>query len=403
MPQRYGLVRYLTGAVCARTGDEASGPALLLWGMALTGSVGAGSALLAGLTAAAAAGGPLVGMALDRSARPGRPLAVALAVYAAGLAVVALALGRLPLPLVVGAALAVGLVGPVLSGGWTAQLPRVWAPGRSARASTWDAMTFGAAGLLGPALAGAVAAACGAGTAVAAAVVLLALAVPAAWTLPGRAPRSASVSVAADLLAGVRAVLGNRSLSRATAVTAVSIAGTGMLVVCAPVTGLRVLGSQESGALLLSGMAACSLLANLLLARRSPRVCADAVVLVCVLVQAAGTALVALAALAPSPAVLLTGAALVGAAEGPQLASLFAVRHREAPEHLRAQVFTTGASLKISALALGTAVAGPLAEASVTVCLAVAAGLHLVAALVYTGIRVSAGPKPSCTPGRLRS
>ncbi|MFD6948542.1 hypothetical protein A6A08_18510 [Nocardiopsis sp. TSRI0078] len=401
MSQRYGLVRYLTGAVCARTGDETSGPALLLWGMALTGAVGAGSALLAGLTAAAAVGGPLVGVVLDRSSRPGRLLAAALAVYAAGLAAAALALGRLPLPLVVAGTLAVGLVGPVLSGGWTAQLPRVVAPGRLPRASAWDAMTFGAAGLLGPALAGVAAAVSGAGAAVAAAVLLLALAVPAAWTLPGRAPRRAvSGPVAADLLRGVRAVLGNRALLRVTAVTAVSVAGTGMLVVCAPVAGLRLLGSQESGALLLSGMAVCSLLANLVLARRPPRARPDTVVLACVLVQAAGTAL---AALASSPALLLAGAALVGAAEGPQLASLFAVRHREAPEHLRSQVFTTGASLKISAFALGAAVAGPLAEVSVPVCLAVAAGIQAVAALVYAGIRVGAGPQPSSTPGRLRA
>ncbi|NED38489.1 MFS transporter, partial [Amycolatopsis sp. SID8362] len=46
------LRRYLAGATLARTGDELSGPALLLLG--LTAGPHAGSALLAGLTAAAA-------------------------------------------------------------------------------------------------------------------------------------------------------------------------------------------------------------------------------------------------------------------------------------------------------------------------------------------------------------
>lgn len=380
MFQRYGLGRYLGGAACARTGDEMSGPALLLWGMALTGSVNAGSSLLAGFTAAAALGGPVVGVVLDRCARPGRLLAMVLGVYAAGSAVVCLCLGRLPLAVVVGLAVATGLVGPALSGGWTAHLPRAVAPGSLVRATTWDAMTFGAAALLGPALVGVVAAVAGAGAAVATAVFLMALAVPVAWTLPAREPRQAQGSVVGDLLAGMRKVVGARALLRVTAVTTLSIAGTGMVVVCAPVVGLRLLGGQENGALLLSGMAVCSLLANLVLARRPPPVRPDTVIVVCVLAQAAGTAALGLAG---SPALLLVGAAMVGAAEGPQLTALFSVRHREAPEHLRSQIFTTGAGLKVSAFALGAALAGPLADACVTVCLAVAAGVQVLAALSH--------------------
>lgn len=300
MFQRYGLGRYLGGAACARTGDEMSGPALLLWGMALTGSVNAGSSLLAGFTAAAALGGPVVGVVLDRCARPGRLLAVVLGVYAAGSALVCLCLGRLPLAVVVGLAVATGLVGPALSGGWTAHLPRVAAPGSLARATAWDAMTFGAAALLGPALVGVVAAVAGAGAAVATTVFLMALAVPLAWALPAREPRQAQGSVVGDLLAGMRKVVGARALLRVTAVTTLSIAGTGMVVVCAPVVGLRLLGGQENGALLLSGMAVCSLLANLVLARRPPPVRPDTVIVVCVLAQAAGTAALGLAGPPPS-------------------------------------------------------------------------------------------------------
>ncbi|MFL1376859.1 MULTISPECIES: MFS transporter [unclassified Nocardiopsis] len=371
--------RYLGGALAARTGDEMSGPALLLLGVALTGEAVAGSALLAGLTGAAAVGGPLVGALLDRSRHPGRLLAWALGGYAAGFALIALAVGRVPLPLAVGAAVAVGLLGPVLSGGWTAQLPRVVPPERRGRADAWDAMTFGAAALLGPALAGAVAVVAGAGAAAQAAAVLIALAVPAALALPAAPAAHPAGRVLPELWEGVRAVLAAGALRRATAASSLSIAGTGMLVVCAPLLGLRLLGGAGQGALLLSAMAVCSLAANLLLARRPGAVSPDVLLRVCVAVQAAGTAGAALAA---SPIPLLACLCLVGAAEGPQLTALFAIRHREAPDRLRARVFTTGASLKISAFAAGAALAGPLAQGSLPVCLGAAAALHLAAALV---------------------
>jgi hypothetical protein len=64
------------------------------------------------------------------------------------------------------------------------------------------------------------------------------------------------------------------------------------------------------------------------------------------------------------------------------------VRHREAPEHMRGQVYTTAASLKIAGMAAGAALAGPVAGRSVTTCLLVAAGIELCAAAAYllTGI-----------------
>ena len=50
---------------------------------------------------------------------------------------------------------------------------------------------------------------------------------------------------------------------------------------------------------------------------------------------------------------------------------------------MRGQIFTTAASLKIGGLAVGTALAGPLAGHSVTVCLFIAAGFELCAAAAY--------------------
>lgn len=94
MRGRYALARYLAAATTARTGDEMSGPALLLAGLAATGSIETASALLTGLTMSAAAGGPVLGALLDRARRPGALLAAALACYAAGLGALLTGLGQ---------------------------------------------------------------------------------------------------------------------------------------------------------------------------------------------------------------------------------------------------------------------------------------------------------------------
>ena len=177
---------YLAGATAARTGDEMSGPALLLAGFAVTGSAAEASALLAGVTISAAIGGPVLGALLDRAVRPGRLLAAALALYVTGLAAILAGLGRVPQPLVLLAAVATGLLGPALSGGWTAQLPRVAPPDTLPRANALDTMTYGVAGLTGPALAGTTAQLFGAPTGVVVSMVLIGLALPVAWGLPGR-------------------------------------------------------------------------------------------------------------------------------------------------------------------------------------------------------------------------
>ncbi|MGW7688169.1 MFS transporter [Streptomyces asiaticus] len=374
---------YLGGAAAARAGDEMSGPALLLAGPVLTGSSSSGSALLAGIMAAAAVGGPLFGVLLDRSARPGRLLATALALYAAGLAAILLGLGRVPFALTVLLAVGAGLLGPALSGGWTSQLPRVAPPPGLPRATALDAMTFSLAALVGPALAGAVAGAAGAPVAVAVSIALIGLALPAAWALPAPA-RSAPVpasatSVVADLAAGLRAIVRNRSLARATATSVVSCVGQGALLTCWPPLGAAVLGGADRGALLLSATAASALVAGAVLSRlpRPPR--PDTVLL-------GGALLLVLApplAATGHPAVLIAAVLLTGAAEGPQLTALFAIRHREAPERLRGQVFTTGASLKITGFALGAALAGPLATWSLPGALVVAGGCEALAVLVF--------------------
>jgi MFS family permease len=380
-----------------------TGPALLLLGFAATGSPATGSALLAGLTIAAAAGGLLFGALLDRSPRPDRVLAVTLAAYAVGIVAVAAAVGRLPVPLAVLLALAAGLFNPAVAGGWTAQLPRIVAGPELDRAFALDAMSYSAASLAGPALAAGVAAALGARIAVITAAALVVLALPSARSLsrfpPSPAPAPAAAARAApapakvapakvapakvapyrQVAAGFAAIATRRPLLRATVTSVVSYAGIGMLLVCCPVLGAQRLGGSARGALLISAIAVASLTANSILARWRPHGRPDVRVLASTLVI--GTSMAA-AAVAPGW-LTMAAVALGGAGEGPQLTALFAVRHRESPEHMRGQIFTTAASLKIGGLAVGAAIAGPLAGRSVTACLLVAAGIELCAAAAY--------------------
>jgi MFS family permease len=376
------LWTYLGGAAAARAGDEMSGPAVLLLGLAVAGRPAAGSELLAAVIIAAAVGGPVFGALLDRSRRPDRVLAATLAAYALGIFAVGAAAGRLPTQAVVAIALAAGLFNPSVAGGWTSQLPRIVTGRELDRGSALDAMTYSTASLAGPALAALIAAGAGARAAVMTAAALVALAVPGACSLPRYIParaRPAGPAPHLQMAAGFAAIVARRPLLRATLTSVVSYVGIGMLIVCCPVLGAQRLGTPARGALLISAIAAASLITNAILARRPWRGEPDSRVLASTLVIGAS---MAAAAIAPGW-LTLPAVALGGAGEGPQLTALFAVRHREAPDHMRGQIYTTAASLKIAGMAAGAAVAGPLAGRSVTACLLVAAAIELCAAAAY--------------------
>ncbi len=388
------LRRYLGGATLARTGDELSAPALLLLGM--TAGPHAGAALLAGLTAAAAVGGPVFGALLDRSATPGRLLAVALGGYAGGIALVSATFGHLPLEAVVAVAVVSGLLNPAIAGGWTAQLPAVTGPEQLPRASRFDAMTFTAAALAGPGLAGLL----GGSAGLVVAVGLVAAAIPVAWFLPKRKPRKTR------LKDGFRVLVRNAPLRQATVASTISCAGIGMITVCYPLLGAAHLRGPADGALLLAVLAVASLLANAVFAKKPLPWTPDRIVRLSTVLLAASCLLAA----SGHGAAVVVAAVLAGFAEGPQLTALFAIRHREAPEHVRAQVFTTAASVKITGLAAGAALAGPLAAWSLPACLLAAAGVQLVATCFSSDIRGFApgrglrhpDPRKSCKSERHR-
>lgn len=347
-------------------------------------SVTLGSTLLAGLTFAAALGGPVLGAWLDRSRHPGKVLAAAIIVYASGIAVIAATLGRVPVWTSVALALSAGLCMPAISGGWSSRLKSFITDEHMTRASAIDATTFNVAGLAGPALAGLIAAWMNAGWAVTVLVFLLIAAVPMAWKLPKHTNGSPlSISFAQTIRAGFRVIFTKRPLLRITLVSVISYLGIGMLWVIAPLVGHRLFGNAGYGGVLMSVLSVSALMATIAYAKWPTRHSPDRIAF-------ATTILLGLAMLVlvfANNAVLAIIAMLVaGLADGPQLAAIFAVRHREAPEHARSQVFTTGASLKITAAAIGTALAGSIGSYSLEWTIAIACIVQFGAALLFIAL-----------------
>jgi MFS family permease len=379
--KRYTLTHYLLGALPARLGDEMSGQAILLMGIA-AGSAILGSTLLACLTFAAAIGGPLLGASLDRSPHPGRVLALALGLYAAGLAVIALSLDHIPYWLSWAIALAAGLLMPAISGGWSSRLKSFTPDEHMTRASAIDATTFNIAGLAGPALAGLIAAWLGAGWAIAVLASLLVAALPMAWSLPKASIHATdhAESFLQDVMAGFKVIITNRLLLRITLTSVISYLGIGMLWVVCPLIGKEALGNAGYGGVLMSVLSVGALVATVAYAKWPTKHSPDRVAFVTTLILAVAMFVLAFAG---NIFVALIAMLIAGLADGPQLAAIFAVRHREAPERSRSQVFTTGASLKITAAAAGALVAGHLATGSLPVTVVVAGIVQLIATVAF--------------------
>ncbi|MGW4498821.1 MFS transporter [Micromonospora sp. NPDC004336] len=388
--------RYIAplGALVSRTGDEMAGTAILLFAFGGS-SAGDGAAVFGLLAVAAAVGGPLLGVWLDR-ARSSGPLTLSLASFAVGLAAVGVALHHRHEGLAMGVAVLAGLFGPAVAGGWSASLTDLDAA-RARRLAVFDASSYSLAGLVGPALTGVAYAI--AGSAAPLVLTLLLLGAGAACAPFARVARDESpggrTRPLADLRRGVAVITRQPGLRAATASSCVASCGFGLFAVLVPAIGQERFGTPAAGPMLLAVLAAAALASNALLDRRAAlrrpgRVLTWATVL-------AGLGIAIAAAGHPVAAVL--AAVVIGAGDGPQLAGLIRIRHQETPARLRAQVFTTGASLKITASGVGALAAAPLVHAGLTVALLAAAAAHLVAARIASAAdERSTGTPAAATP-----
>jgi MFS family permease len=373
------LAAYLTTATLSRSATEAAGPALLVVSIATVGNATTGSYIVASLTASAAVGGPVVGALIDRARSPRRGFAAAMAIMSTGLAAIALMIGSVPVPVVMALAVVAGLGYPALTGAWSAQLPRMIPADRLKASYAADAATYSVAAVVAPPLATALIAV-SATAPLWVPVVLLAGCVVLLRTVPlkDRDQAGHPASLRQDLAAGLGAILGRPGLRRTAIITTVGFAGQASIFVAAPVLAQSIGRSLAFTGVIL-GMFAVGGVTTAAWFARHPVERPDRAIIVSTIL--AGLALIAVG-LAPTPALLLSAAFAMGAAEPPLVSAMFQVRVRESPARVQAQVFTTSASLRMTAFAVATATCGWLLGWGVGAVIAFGVGLHAVSLIM---------------------
>jgi MFS family permease len=382
LPAQPGYPAFLLAATLARLASEMFPVAAVLLVLDRTGRPGLAGAVVAATTLPAVVTGPVLGAWLDRTRRRRLALAANQLLLAASLLGILAAAGRVPGWVLVLLATVAGLSGPLSTGGYTSLIPLLVPERLLARANALEASSFNVAAIAGPATAGAVAATAGAGWAVLAEAVLAGLALPAIARLPRlAAPAGDSpVPLATAIRQGLALLARTPVLRGVTVATAVGLGGYGLLTLAMPFWAERLGAGRAAAGYLFAAMEAGAIAGALAAARPAAPWPPQRVVL-------AGLGLFGLAVLAwplaPSFPAALGLVALAGLLEGPAFAATFATRQRWSPPELRGQIFTTAASVKLGAFAVGSALAGPvLARAGVTGILVAAGAVQLLGVVV---------------------
>jgi MFS family permease len=388
--RRNALAGYLATATLARSATESVGPALLVVSIATIGSATTGSYIVASMTASAAIGGPVVGALIDRARSPRRGFAAAMVVMATGLAAIAATIGSVPIPAVMAMAVVAGLGYPALTGAWSAQLPRFIPADRLKHAYASDAATYSVAAVVAPPVATALVA-LSATAPLWVPVALLVACVGLLRTVPldDRGEREHTATLGQDLAAGLGAILGRPGLRRTAIITTVGFAGQASIFVAAPILAQSIGGSLGFTGIILGVFAVGGVTTAAWFARR-PVQRPDRAIIVSTILS--GLALVGVG-LATTPALLLLASFLMGATEPPLISAMFQVRVRESPPQVQAQVFTTAASLRMTAFALATATCGWLLGWGVGAVIAFGVALHVASLLLGVAMGPSLPPR----------
>src|SRR4051794_4168831 len=156
--QRYPA--YLAAATAGRIADS-MWLGLVLLVMARTHDAGLAGAIVAAATLPTLVSAPLIGAWLDLTARRRAAIALNEVVVIGSLAVLLSVVGRAPCAVVLLAAAVAGVGAPLVTGGFSSLMPALVPVAALPRANAFESMTYGVADVVGPALAGALAAAFG--------------------------------------------------------------------------------------------------------------------------------------------------------------------------------------------------------------------------------------------------
>jgi predicted MFS family arabinose efflux permease len=355
-----GYPTFLGAATLARLADEMFGVAVVLLVLERTGSAALAGATVAAITLPSVLTGPILGAWLDLTGRRRRLMVYDQVVISVSLVGIALLAGHGPDVLLPLLALLAGLTYPLSFGGFTSMIPTLVPEELLAPANSLEASSFNSALIVGPALAGGIAAVAGPETAVFTEVALtlgslgLIVAIPG---IDGGDRSRAGRSVRGVVKAGLKRIVETPALRGITAAGALGMTGMGFLTVGFPFFAVEHLGEQRSAAGFMWAAFALGSLAGALVGMRAQvRWPPERVVVAGLLVT--GT-LMLLWPLTGSLAAMLPAVAAAGMADGPALAATFATRQRYVPTDLYGQVFTTAAGLKVGSFALGAALAGP--------------------------------------------
>ena len=374
------LGAYVSGALLVRLADEGARVGLLLLAIERTGSPGLGGLLVAALLIPHVVAAPMVGLLTDRARRPQLVIAGAAAGFGLAFAAAAVTLGSISSILVAALLVAGGCCGPALTGALTSQLAALVPESRLPRAFGIDSLVYNVAGIGGPALAAVLAtitSALSATLILAGAAVLGGVIIA---VLPIKA-RAASISRLSkrDLNGGIAAILRQPVLATVTAATTAGQLGAGGLAVIAALLAAEQNNPAAVGWLLTS-MAAGALIGSLLWTWR-PAAVDRAPSVVMIMLIATGLPLVALA-WSPSTVFAAVLFGVSGFFNGPMFGALLTVRNNFAPEDQKSQVFTLSAGAKLTANAVGSALAGAAAGLPIAVLAPVAAATAIIAGAI---------------------
>jgi predicted MFS family arabinose efflux permease len=399
-----GYLPFVSAATLARVSDEMFSVGVVLLVLDRTGSAGLAGLAVAGITLPSLLTGPLLGAWLDLTGRRRGLMVADQLLITAMLVTLVLVTGNAPdwvVPLVV---LAAGLTYPLSFGGFTSLIPSIVPDELLTPANALETTSFNSALVVGPALAGTLAAVFDPAVSllVEAALALVALAlivrIPGLDSPPEQ--RQEGRTLLGVAAAGIAQVVAIPELRAITAAAALGMAGLGLLTVGFPLFAVEHLGAERSDAgYMWAAFAVGSTVGALGLVRIQRRFPADRIVL-------AGYALFGVLMLtwplAGSLPALLALIAVVSSVDGPTLAAQFALRQQVVSPSYYGQVFTTAAGIKVGSFALGAALAGPVATGlgSAEALLLAAVAQVLAAAVGVTLARLPARALPQASPGR---
>ena len=384
-----GLGPLFTASTTARLANEAARIAIVLLVLERTSSPALAGTVVGALTVPALVTGPLLGAWLDRTTHRRSVFVVNQLLLLGVLVALLVVTGSAPAYVVVLLGLLAGVTAPVLTGGFTGLIPPLVPPPFLRRAYGAEATSYNLAGVVGPALAGALAAAASPEVAVAvtAAVSGLALLAVLRVPMPPPADGAASVGLVRTVVTGLRLLATVPPLRSVTVATTVSFTGMGALPVVFPLLAEELGAPAAAGGALFSAFALGALVGSLAVASRATK---TGPMRLAFLGIAGLAGVFTTVAAAPSFEVALVLVVLAGAMEGPVLASTLAVRSAHTPAHLQTQVVTTAASLKFGGFAVGSVAAGQVVAAhGVRIGLLALGGMQVVAIVLGLIARTS--------------